>query len=66
MLSAVPDVATERAFLGTALHAPVRGQLEVPCGALIFPLYHCTRINIREVWVANRRVHALETSRIRH
>jgi guanine deaminase len=29
-------------------------------------IYHCTRINIREVWVANRRVHALETSRIRH
>ena len=29
-------------------------------------IYHCARINIREVWVANRRVHALETSRIRH
>jgi guanine deaminase len=35
VLSAVPDVATERAFLGTALHAPVRGQLEVLRGALI-------------------------------
>ncbi len=35
MLSVVPDVATERAFLGTALHAPVRGQLEVLRGALI-------------------------------
>src|SRR5260370_5799657 len=35
VLRAVPDVATERAFLGTALHAPVRGQLEVLRGALI-------------------------------
>jgi guanine deaminase len=35
MLSAIPDVATERAFLGTALHTPVRGQLEVLRGALI-------------------------------
>ncbi len=35
MLSAVPDVATERAFLGTALHAPVRGQLEMLRGTLI-------------------------------
>jgi guanine deaminase len=34
-MSAAPDVATERAFLGTALHAPVRGQLEVLRGALI-------------------------------
>jgi guanine deaminase len=35
VLNAVPDVATERAFLGTALHAPVRGQLEVLRAALI-------------------------------
>jgi guanine deaminase len=35
VLSAVPDVAIERAFLGTALHAPVCGQLEVLRGALI-------------------------------
>jgi guanine deaminase len=35
VLTAIPDVATERAFLGTALHAPVRGQLEVLRGALI-------------------------------
>jgi guanine deaminase len=35
VLSVVPDDATERAFLGTALHAPVRGQLEVLRGALI-------------------------------
>jgi guanine deaminase len=26
-------------------------------------IYHAARINIREVWVANRRVHALESSR---
>ena len=35
MLSPTPDVASERAFLGTALHAPVRGQLEVLRGTLI-------------------------------
>jgi guanine deaminase len=35
MLSGTPDVATERAFLGTALHTPVRGQLEVLRGALL-------------------------------
>jgi guanine deaminase len=35
VLSAIPDIATERAFLGTALHAPVLGQLEVLRGALI-------------------------------
>jgi hypothetical protein len=91
VLTVVPDVATGRAFLGTALHAPVRGQLEVLCGALIvvgsdgrisavhrgdspdaglpggnLHFDHCARINIREVWVANRRIHALETSQIRH
>lgn len=35
VLSWVPEVATERAFLGTALHTPVRGQLEVLRDALI-------------------------------
>jgi guanine deaminase len=34
-MSAIPDVAIERAFLGTVLHAPMRGQLEVLRGALI-------------------------------
>jgi hypothetical protein len=27
-------------------------------------IYHCARVNIREVWVANRRVHAFEASHI--
>ncbi|HLZ97441.1 MAG TPA: guanine deaminase [Steroidobacteraceae bacterium] len=35
MLNALSKTPTERAFLGTALHAPVRGQLEVLRGALI-------------------------------
>jgi guanine deaminase len=29
-------------------------------------IYHCGRVNIREVWVASRRVHAVEASPIRH
>ena len=29
-------------------------------------IYHCARVNIHEVWVANRRVHAIAASPVRH
>lgn len=46
---------------GSNLHFDER---DTPEETLQKILYHCARINIREVWVANRRVHALEATPI--
>jgi hypothetical protein len=61
---AISQIAPDRAFLATALHT--RGvpntnlrfdRADTPEQILQKIIYHAGRANIREVWVANRRVH---------